>query len=158
MSLAETELNIGGTSFKGVYIAILLSLATTLGVGVWTASSLYSRLTAVEAVEIPNIKPLEEQLGLVEQQLESNDVSTLAAKLATLGTNIEVVLEQQDVMLEIQKQVYDLEKEVETMRTTVKTAELMTKDLEGLDTKLKTINREIEDLWNGMDYLSNPLK
>jgi len=162
MSLAETELNIGGTSFKGVYIAILLSLATTLGGGVWTASSLYSRLTAVEAVEIPNIKPLEETIeetvGLMQQQLESNDVSTLAAKLATLGTNIEVVVEQQDTMLEIQKQVYDLEKEVETMRTTVKTAELMTKDLEGLDTKLKTIDREIEDLWNGMDYLSNPLK
>tara|TARA_R110002153_G_scaffold200828_1_gene354149 strand:+ start:357 stop:833 length:477 start_codon:yes stop_codon:yes gene_type:complete len=158
MSLAETELNIGGTSFKGVYIAILLSLATTLGGGVWTASSLYSRLTAVEAVEIPNIKPLEETIGLMQQQLESNDVSTLAAKLATLGTNIEVVVEQQDTMLEIQKQVYNLEKEVETMRTTVKTAELMTKDLEGLDTKLKTIDREIEDLWNGMDYLSNPLK
>ena len=158
MSLAETELNIGGTSFKGVYIAILLSLATTLGGGVWTASSLYSRLTAVEAVQIPDIKPLEETVGLMQQQLESNDVSTLAAKLATLGTNIEVVLEQQDDMLEIQKQVYDLEKEVETMRTTVKTAELMTKDLEGLDTKLKTINREIEDLWKGLDYLSNPLK
>ena len=40
MSLEETELKIGGTSFKGVYIAILFSLATTLGGGVWTASSL----------------------------------------------------------------------------------------------------------------------
>lgn len=158
MSLAETELTIGGTSFKGVYIAILLSLATTLGGGVWTASSLYSRLQDLEYREIPNIKPLEEQLALVEQQLESNDVSTLAAKLATLGTNIEVVLEQQDNILVIQKQVYELETEVEAMRTTVKTAELMTKDLEGLDIKLKTIDREIEDLWNGMDYLSNPLK
>ena len=48
MSLAETELTIGGTSFKGVYIAILVSLATTLGGGVWTASSLYGRLEAVE--------------------------------------------------------------------------------------------------------------
>ena len=54
MALEDTELKIGNTSFKGVYIAILLSLATTLGGGVWTASSLYSRLTAVEAVEIPD--------------------------------------------------------------------------------------------------------
>ena len=59
MSLAETELTIGGTSFKGVYIAILLSLATTLGGGVWTASSLYSRLEAVESQKIPDIAPLE---------------------------------------------------------------------------------------------------
>ena len=46
--LADTELNINGTSFKGVYVAILLSLSTTLGGGVWTASSLYGRLEAVE--------------------------------------------------------------------------------------------------------------
>ena len=33
MSLEETELKIGGTSFKGVYIAILFSLATALIMG-----------------------------------------------------------------------------------------------------------------------------
>ena len=64
MSLAETELTIGGTSFKGVYIAILLSLATTLGGGVWTASSLYSRLETVEAVVIPNIRIKEKSICL----------------------------------------------------------------------------------------------
>ena len=67
MSLAETELKIGGTSFKGVYIAILLSLATTLGGGVWTASSLYRRLQDLESRHIPDIKPLEEKILLVEQ-------------------------------------------------------------------------------------------
>ena len=70
MSLAETELTIGGTSFKGVYIAILMSLATTLGGGVWTASSLYSRLEALEALEIPKLGPLEEQLLKAEQDLK----------------------------------------------------------------------------------------
>jgi len=64
VSLAETELTIGGTSFKGVYIAILMSLATTLGGGVWTASSLYSRLEALEALDIPELGPLEEKLYL----------------------------------------------------------------------------------------------
>ena len=53
MSLEDTELTIGGTSFKGVYIAILLSLATTIGGGVWTASSLYSRLETAESRYIP---------------------------------------------------------------------------------------------------------
>jgi len=77
MSLEDTELKVGNVSFKGVYIAILFSLATTLGGGVWTASSLYSRLTAVEAVEIPDIKPLQKTIGLMQQQLTDNDVSQL---------------------------------------------------------------------------------
>jgi hypothetical protein len=157
MSLEDTELKIGGTSFKGVYIAILLSLATTLGGGVWTASSLYSRLQDVEALSIPDIKPVQEEVALVKQQLVDNDVSQLKAKLAELGVNLVTIMEQQDKLLEIQTKVTDLEKDIETMRTTVATAELMTKDLEGLDDKLKTITREIEDLWQGMDYLSNPL-
>jgi hypothetical protein len=82
MSLEDTELKIGNTSFKGVYIAILFSLATTLGGGVWTASSLYSRLEAVESISVPDIVPLEEKVLLIEQELKANDVSQLQGKLA----------------------------------------------------------------------------
>ena len=158
MSLSDTELTIGGTSFKGVYIAILLSLATTLGGGVWTASSLYSRLQDVEARSIPNVAPIEEKITLIEQQLTDNDVSQLKAKLAELGTNLVTIMGQQEKLLELQTKVTELDKQIESMKSTVATAELMTKDLKDLDGKLKTINREIEDLWSGLDYLSNPLK
>ena len=168
MSLAETELTIGGTSFKGVYIAILLSLATTLGGGVWTASSLYSRLEAVEALEIPDIVPLEENIAsvesslagridLIQQELIANDVGQLQGKLAELGVNLKTIADQQSTLLLINDRVIELEKEIETMRATVAKAELMTKDLDDVDSKLKKIDTEIEDLWSGMDYLSNPL-
>ena len=168
MSLAETELTIGGTSFKGVYIAILLSLATTLGGGVWTASSLYSRLEAVEALQIPDIVPLEEEIAavesslagrvdLIQQELIANDVGQLQGKLAELGVNLKTIADQQTSLLLINDRVIELEKEIETMRATVAKAELMTKDLEDVDSKLKKIDTEIEDLWSGMDYLSNPL-
>ena len=168
MSLAETELTIGGTSFKGVYIAILLSLATRLGGGVWTASSLYSRLEAVEALQIPELAPLEEQLliaeqdletkiELIEQELTANDVSQLQGKLATLGVNLETIATQQSKLLTINDKVVELEKELESMRVTVTQAELIAKDLQDVDSKIKKINTEIEDLWSGMDYLSNPL-
>jgi hypothetical protein len=156
VSLEDTELKIGNTSFKGVYIAILLSLATTLGGGVWTASSLYGRLTAVEAVQIPDIKPLQETIALMQQQLTDNDVSQLKSKLSELGVNLDVVLERQGELLEIQKQVYDLEKDVETMRATVKTAEIVTNEVQAFDGKIKAMLREIEDLWAGLDYVSNP--
>jgi predicted transcriptional regulator len=168
MSLAETELTIGGTSFKGVYIAILLSLATTLGGGVWTASSLYSRLEAVEALQIPDVAPIEEevsrveaelaeQISLIQQELITNDVNQLQGKLAELGVNLKTIAEQQAKLLTINEKVIELEKELESMRVTVTQAELMTKDLKDVDSKLKKIDTEIEDLWSGMDYLSNPL-
>jgi hypothetical protein len=169
MSLAETELTIGGTSFKGVYIAILLSLATTLGGGVWTASSLYARLEAVESRSIPTITHIEEQaitdkqellsaIKLIEQELADNDVSQLQGKLAALGVNLQTIIDQQAKLLLIDENVNSLEKDIETMKSTVAKAELMTNNLTKLDGQLKTISREIEDLWQGMDYLSNPLK
>ena len=169
MSLAETELTIGGKSFKGVYIAILLSLATTLGGGVWTASSLYARLEAVESRSIPTIAHIEEQaitdkqellsaIKLIEQELADNDVSQLQGKLAALGVNLQTIIDQQAKLLLIDENVNSLEKDIETMKATVAKAELMTNNLTKLDGQLKTIGREIEDLWQGMDYLSNPLK
>lgn len=169
MSLEETELKIGGTSFKGVYIAILFSLATTLGGGVWTASSLYSRLESVELNEIPNITPLQEQvvtnkqellseIELIKQELADNNVSQLQGKLATLGANLQTIIDQQDKLLLIDENVDDLEKEIESMKATVTKAELVTEKVSGFEAKITTIKREVEDLWSAMDYLSNPLK
>ena len=158
MSLEDTELKVGNVSFKGVYIAILFSLATTLGGGVWTASSLYSRLTAVEAVEIPDVKPLQKTIGLMQQQLTDNDVSQLKSKLSELGVNLNVIREQQDQLLEIQKQVYDLEKKIEGMSATVTESKLLADGMKDISKKSDKLSREIEDLWEGLDYLSNPLK
>jgi len=158
VSLENTELKIGNTSFKGVYIAILLSLATTLGGGVWTASSLYGRLTAVEAVEIPDIKPLEESIGLMQQQLTDNDVSQLKSKLAELGVNLKTIMEQQKDLLEIKNQVNELDKAIETMKATVAESKILAEGIRDIEAKSKLVTREIDDLWEGLDYLSNPLK
>lgn len=157
MSLEDTELKIGNTSFKGVYIAILFSLATTLGGGVWTASSLYSRLEAVEAVQIPNIVPLEEEVLLIKQELEDNDVSKLQGKLAELGTNLVVIKEQQTGLLLIQGQVSDLAKEIESQKAVVAKAEMITEDMKELKEKLNKIGINVDDIWKALDYMSNPL-
>ena len=157
MSLEDTELKIGNTSFKGVYIAILFGLATTLGGGVWTASSLYSRLEAVEAIQIPNIVPLEEEVLLIKQELEDNDVSKLQGKLAELGTNLVVIKEQQTGLLLIQSQVSDLDKEIEAQKAVVAKAELITEDMKELKEKLKKIGINVDDIWTALDYMSNPL-
>jgi peptidoglycan hydrolase CwlO-like protein len=169
VSLEETELKIGDTSFKGVYIAILFSLATTLGGGVWTASSLYSRLESVESRSIPDITPLEEriltdkqallsEIDLIKQELSDNDVSQLQGKLATLGVNLQTIIDQQDKLLLIDDNVNDLEKDIEAMKGTVAQAEVITKSIGDVNGKLSSLKREVEELWQGLDYLSNPLK
>ena len=139
MSLESTELKIGNTSFKGVWIAIVLGIGSTIGGGVWTASSLYSRLEAVESRQIPNITPIRENL-------------------ATLGTRLETLLGQQEKLLELNTDVSELSNDIEAMKATVTKAEIIINDIGDTEVKFKTINKEIEDLWQGMDYLSNPLK
>ena len=139
MSLESTELKIGDTSFKGVWIAIVLDIGSTIGGGVWTASSLYSRLEAVEAQQIPDIAPVRENL-------------------ATLGTRLETLLSQQEKLLELNADVSKLSNEIEAMKATVTKAEIIINDIGDTEVKFKKLTKEVEDLWQGMDYLSNPLK
>ena len=158
MSLQDTTLTIGDTSFKGVWIAIVLGIGSTIGGGVWTASSLYSRLEAVESISIPDITPLDESVKLIQQELQVNDISRLQGKLAELGVNLKTISEQQEKLLLIRNDVNDMKQELEGMKATVKQAELVSDSMGDVKQKLDTINREIDDLWEGMDYLSNPLR
>lgn len=175
MALEDTELTIGGVSFKGVYIAILLSLATTLGGGVWTASSLYSRLEALEALDIPELGPIEEnlltteqnlqtQIELIQQELVDNDVNQLQGNLAALGVNLKTIADQQGKLLLIGDKVTKLENDIQSMRGVVAAAEIATNAIkdeksgrERVEDRLNKIDTEIDDIWSGMDYLSNPL-
>ena len=158
MGIEDSELTIGGQTFKGAWIAVVLAIGSTIGGGVWTASSLYSRLEAVEAVQIPDIVPLEEEVLLIKQELEANDVSKLQGKLAELGTNLVVIKDQQSGLLLIKQQVTDVEKSVTEMQTVVQKAEIVVKAVENFEGDIKVLKREIQDLWDGMDELYNPLK
>ena len=164
MSLEETEINVGGVKFKGVYIAVVLGFVSTIGGTIWTASELYSRLEAVEAYEIPDTTPLHEDIELIKQELEDNDVKSLQGKLAELGVNLKTIIEQQKDLLAIKERVVQAEKDVEAMRTTVAEAKLIVGKVEGFEnylkqfeTKIEKVDKEIDDIWLGMDELSNPL-
>jgi hypothetical protein len=154
----STTLDVGGVKFNGAYIAVVFAFISTIAGAIWTASSVYSRLEVVEAYEIPEISPIEERLAVMEKELEANDISQLQGKLATFGTNLATIMEQQTKLLAIQERIVQVEKEMEAMKGIVQRAEIKTKELEGIDTNMKNIKREITELWEGMDYLSNPLK
>jgi hypothetical protein len=54
--------------------------------------------------------------------------------------------------------VTDLEKEIETMKSTVKQAELITAKSEDIDKRIQAIGRDLDSVWEALDYVSNPLK
>ena len=167
MSLEATELNVGGLKLKGVYIALLFTIVSTIGGTIWTASTLYGRLESVEGdkIEKKDINPLIEQVALVEQQLKDNDISSLQGKLAQLGTNLQTIMTQQADLLAIKERVVEAEKEVTDMKATVQSAKLIVEKVDGFnkqlnnfDTKSKKLEREINDIWTAMDDLANPLQ
>ena len=137
--LSDTEVKIGDTKLKGVWIAIVLTIGTSIGGTVWTASSLYSRLETVEAIQIPDTTEMQEQL-------------------VGLGSNLETIMERQKELIALQERVVDVEKLVTEMQVTVEKAKLATENSDKIQGKLDKIDKEIEALWQGMDFLANPYR
>jgi hypothetical protein len=135
MSLEDTELTIGGTKLRGVWIAIVLSIATTMAGGIWAVAEFYGRIEAVEAAVSGN--------------------GDTAEKLTVLGTNLETIMENQKQLLDLRDRIAEVEK------TTVEN-DLLVKQFDekvkSIDSRFAKINREIDDLWRGLDAASNPLK
>jgi uncharacterized coiled-coil protein SlyX len=168
----DIELDVGGTKFKGVYIAILLSFASTIGGGIWTASEFFNRLAAQEesvqdALSLrAELNTVVEELNAttsgfsntitsVTQRLDDNNVAGLQGKLAELGTNLKSIMERQSELLDLREKVSNLETTLAQQTVTVDT---QLKAIGEHKDKVDKLQREIDDLWNGMDALSNPLR
>jgi hypothetical protein len=135
MSLEDTELTIGGTKLRGVWIAIVLSIATTMAGGIWAVAEFYGRIEAVESAVSGN--------------------GDTAEKLTVLGTNLETIMENQ-------KQLLDLRDRIAEVENTTTANDILVKQFDEkvklIDSRFGKINREIDDLWRGLDAASNPLK
>jgi uncharacterized coiled-coil protein SlyX len=168
----DIELDVGGTKFKGVYIAILLSFASTIGGGIWTASEFFNRLAAQEesvqdALSLrAELSTVVEELNAttsgfsntitsVTQRLDDNNVAGLQGKLAELGTNLKSIMERQSELLDLREKVSNLETTLAQQTITVDT---QLKSIGEYKDKMDKLQSEIDDLWNGMDALSNPLR
>lgn len=177
MSIEEVELNVGGTTFKGVWIAILISFGSTLGGGIWAASEFFSRLEQLEETVEESSKTTEvvearfddmrdqwsedkksmvSDISVAQQQIKDAGIDELQGKLATLGTNLQTIMERQQELLEIQERIVEVEKQITETETLLTKAELMMKDADKIQSDLDRLQKEVEDLWNGLDYLSNP--
>lgn len=175
MALQDLELNVGGQSFKGVYVAVVVSFASTIAGGIWTASEFFSRLesqeAAVEAAEATattlqaRFEDLRESqtealqsyqvtIANMQQSLEDNDVASLQGKLAELGTNLEAIMEAQKELLDLRDRVAAVEK---SNAEAVLRVDNRLESLKDTSERLKRIQKEIDDIWLGLDSIANPL-
>ena len=164
--MENIELDVGGTKFKGIWIAVLFSFASTIGGGIWAASEFFSRIEMLEgrAIEGQDVsgsweedkKVLMSDLAVLQQQLEDNDVSSLQGKLAELGSVLGSIMERQKELLALQERLIQVEKDMTEITTVVAKAEMITQNAAQVNQKLERVEKEINDLWEGMDYLSNP--
>ena len=135
MSLEDTELTIGGTKLRGVWIAIVLSIGTTLAGGIWAVAEFYGRIEAVESAVSGN--------------------GDTAEKLTVLGTNLETIMENQKQLLDLRDRIAEVENTTTANDILVKQFD---EKVKSIDSRFGKINREIDDLWRGLDAASNPLK
>jgi chromosome segregation ATPase len=164
MALEDMELDVGGVKFKGIYIAILLSFATTIGGGIWAASEFVSRISNLEtsfeeAVQVlDKIEPLEIEMASIRTKIEDNDLGHLQGKLAELDTLLNGIKERQSEVLtnasESTAKVNSMEKDWIEVRNEYKKMADAIKDFE---VKIGNFKKEVDDLWKGLDAASSPL-
>lgn len=177
MSLEELEVTVGGTKFKGIYLAILLSFGSTLGGGIWAASEFFSRLEALEETVEESLtksqivttrfedyrqqfeqdkESITADIKVAQNQIKSAGVEQLQGKLAELGVNLQTIMERQSELLSLADDVTELDKTVNDMQNVVQRAEMITSESKKLTDQINRQQQEIEKLWEGLDYLSNP--
>ena len=174
MALEDIEVNVGGTQFKGVWIAILVSFASTIGGGIWAASQFFAQLNeqseAVVAataqaeglatrfndlreMNASRLQAMDVKLSNMEQAMTAADVENLQGKLAELGANLVQIMDAQQELLDIRDRISSVEKTASESELKV---QARLDALKTLDDRLKRFERDMDDLWMAIDA-TNPL-
>ena len=156
----DFEIKLGGFTFKGIYLAIFLPLISSIGGGVWAVSDFYNKITGLEGKVLANsaqeaqISDLSKRLLIVEQTMADSSLNELQGKLAELGTNLTTIMEAQKELLDLKDQFKDIDVVAKENKLLVDSYEARIKELERI---IDIHQREVDDIWKGMDALANPL-
>ena len=149
--MEDTELKVGGFTFRGWYIAAALPILPAISGGIYYGYDTLNRFYDVEAgidlvtteADMFNVRATDfnSRIQALEQAVQDNDVRGLNARLSTISTQMQTILEQQ-------KDLLDLRSKVEKSSTIT----------DQIGDKLDVYQTEIDDIWKAYDSLaSNPL-
>ena len=131
MALEDLEVNVGGTSIKGVWIAIVFTFGSTIGGGIWAASQFFSQLNEQSEAVIAataqaealatrfddlresnsiRLQDMDKKLSSMEQAMTAADVENLQGKLSELGANLMQIMDAQKELLDIRDRIASVEK------------------------------------------------
>lgn len=151
--MEDIELQVGGTKFRGVYIAILLSFATTIGGGLYGAFQFINRMDVAEndiagiQAEIGALE-IAPRLNKIEGDLAAVDIEQLQGKLAELRTTL----------LNIMDQVQKLDTVEQNSQNSINAVTRIEAEMNALRGDMETLQRDMDDAWLAMDSLANPLR
>ena len=135
----ETELKVGGFTFKGVYLAAAIPLLGSLSGGIYYGYDVVNRFWSVEE-SVVEVLDATSRIQALEQTIGDNNVSGLNAQLSQISTQMVTILEQQRTLLDL--------------RSAVERAELITN---GIDSRLQALQADIDSTWDATDALAKPL-
>ena len=135
----ETELKVGGFTFKGVYLAAAIPLLGSLSGGIYYGYDVVNRFWAVEE-SVVEVLDATSRIQALEQTIGDNNVSGLNTQLSQISTQMVTILEQQRTLLDL--------------RSKVERAELITN---GIDSRLQALQADIDSTWDAIDALEKPL-
>ena len=135
----ETELKVGGFTFKGVYLAAAIPLFGSLSGGIYYGYDVVNRFWDVEQ-SVTEVLDATARIQAVEQTIGDNNVSGLNTQLSQISTQMISILEQQKTLLDL--------------RSKVERAELITN---GIDQKLQRLQDDLDSVWLAIDELGRPL-
>lgn len=135
----ETELKVGGFTFKGVYLAAAIPLLGSLSGGIYYGYDVVNRFWSVEE-SVVEVLDATSRIQALEQTIGDNNVSGLNAQLSQISTQMVTILEQQRTLLDL--------------RSAVERAELITN---GIDSRLQALQADIDSTWDAIDALEKPL-
>ena len=135
----ETELKVGGFTFKGVYLAAALPLLGSLSGGIYYGYDVVNRFWGVEE-SVNEVLAATSRIQALEQTIGDNNVAGLNTQLSQISTQMVSILEQQKTLLDL--------------RSKVERAELIT---DGIDDKLEQLKADLDSTWDAIDELGKPL-
>jgi len=135
----DTELKVGGYTFRFVHLAFAVPIFSGVAGGAYWGYDVLNRFLDVES-GFEEVLDATSRIQALEQTVGDNDVANLQAQLSSISTNMATILEQQRTLLDL--------------RSAVERATLIT---DGIDAKLQRIQDDIDSTWDAIDALEKPL-
>lgn len=164
LDLESTELSVGGVKLKGVYIAVVLSFASTIAGGIFAASKFINRIDNLEskvaAIKMPDGEPVVKLIENVDFQ--GSEIKKLSEKNTELTDKVgkqELALKELNTQISA-NDVSKLQGTIATIKTSMENITGLAKDVQfsrekliGLERDMQSLKKDVDSQWNAIDSI-----